>query len=136
MLGISGFAHIGITVTDVYRSADWYEELFGWVRARDLDQDAWHKVVFEDPESDIVFSLTYHRDKSSDDPFSEYRTGLDHFAFTVPSFTELGAWKARLDERGIPNSGIQETKAGANVVFRDPDNIQLEIFAFRDASAS
>jgi len=132
VLGISGYAHVGITVSDIDRSADWYEELFGWVRARDLDCPAWRKIVFEDSPNKIVLSLTHHKDKSSNDQFTETRTGLDHLSFTVPSFRELEAWKDRLDERDIQNSGVNETKAGAVVVFRDPDNIQLEVFAGRD----
>jgi glyoxylase I family protein len=60
------------------------------------------------------------------------RTGLDHVALNVATRKDLEAWTACLDELGIKHSGIREGKepfAFATVVFRDPDNIQLELFA-------
>ena len=45
---------------------------------------------------------------------------------------ELEAWTAWLDELGVEHSGIRtgdEPFPFATVVFRDPDNIQLELFA-------
>jgi glyoxylase I family protein len=51
--------------------------------------------------------------------------------FGVGSREELEAWTAWLDELGIEHSGIRtgdEPYPYATVVFRDPDNIQLELF--------
>ncbi len=65
-------------------------------------------------------------------PFDEARTGLDHIALNVASREDLEAWTAWLDELGIEHSGVRagdEPFAFATVVFRDPDNIQLELFA-------
>jgi hypothetical protein len=50
----------------------------------------------------------------------------------VPARDELAAWAARLDELGIQHTGIrdeQQPLAYSTVVFRDPDNIQLEFIA-------
>jgi hypothetical protein len=33
-----------------------------------------------------------------------------------------------LDELGVPHSGIIDTGYGSTVVFRDPDNFQLELY--------
>ena len=57
-------------------------------------------------------------------PFSEFRTGLDHFELEVATMPELDAWRRCLEERGIPHSGAHPHIA----TFRDPDNIQLELF--------
>ncbi len=40
----------------------------------------------------------------------------------------LDRWLARLDELGIPHSGITEEEPWDILVFRDPDNIQLGFF--------
>ena len=40
----------------------------------------------------------------------------------------LEAWASHLDDLGIADSGIQET-GGPLIVFRDPDNIQLEVLS-------
>jgi glyoxylase I family protein len=66
-------------------------------------------------------------------PFDECRTGLDHISFGVASRDELAAWVATLDELGIQHTGIRDEKEPmpySTVVFRDPDNIQLELIAF------
>ena len=57
---------------------------------------------------------------------------MDHVALNVATREDLEAWTAWLDTLGIKHSGIRdgdEPFAFATVVFRDPDNIQLEVFA-------
>jgi glyoxylase I family protein len=57
--------------------------------------------------------------------------GLDHIAWNVATRAGLEAWAAWLDELGIKHTGVID-KPGARpysaIVFRDPDNIQLELF--------
>jgi catechol-2,3-dioxygenase len=67
----------------------------------------------------------------STEPFNERRPGLDHLAFGCASRDELKAWEIRLNELGIPNSGIVDTTYYSALSFRDPDNIALEFFAPR-----
>jgi hypothetical protein len=50
----------------------------------------------------------------------------------VATRQDLDAWTAWLDQLGIEHSGIRSGEQPfpfATVVFRDPDNIQLELFA-------
>jgi glyoxylase I family protein len=58
--------------------------------------------------------------------FDERRVGLDHLAFRVADRDELQRWVTHLDASGVPHSGIIDTGYGPTVVFRDPDNMQLE----------
>lgn len=37
-----------------------------------------------------------------------------------------------LDERGVPNTGIIDTGYGPTLVFRDPDNMQLEFYVHQN----
>lgn len=63
--------------------------------------------------------------------FDEACTGLDHVGFHVGSREELDAWIVWLEELGIEHSAIRtgmNLSPYATVVFRDPDNIQLELF--------
>lgn len=58
---------------------------------------------------------------------------IAEYAVGVADRDELAAWAARLDELGISHTGIRDEKepmAYSTVVFRDPDNIQLELIAF------
>ena len=75
--------------------------------------------------------LTQHRD-GSQDAFDETRAGLDHLAFTVTDRTELDAWAARLADAAVVHSPVTAANSipgAAVLVSRDPDNIQLELFA-------
>jgi glyoxylase I family protein len=63
--------------------------------------------------------------------FDERRTGLDHIAWGVEGRDGLRAWAAWLDALGVAHSGVIDKKGASPysvIVFRDPDNIQLELF--------
>ena len=68
----------------------------------------------------VELMLTLHR----------LQVGLDHLALNVASLDELEQWVAHLDGCGVAHSGIHDQPYGYLVVFRDPDNIQLELFVF------
>jgi glyoxylase I family protein len=74
--------------------------------------------------------LTQHR-SGAQDVFDETRVGLDHLAFAVAGPSELDAWASRLAAAGVVHSPIAPANSipgAAVLVFRDPDNIQLELF--------
>ncbi|HEY1639285.1 MAG TPA: hypothetical protein VGG35_01230 [Streptosporangiaceae bacterium] len=62
--------------------------------------------------------------------FDERQTGLDHISFGVADRADLDMWAGWLDSLGVENSGVIDTGEPVPysvVVFRDPDNIQLEL---------
>ena len=100
-----------MTVRDIESSATWYQRVF---RAQRVP-------------------MTFHTNTGNNGvAFDEAQTGLDHVGFNVAGREELEAWTVWLDELGVEHSGIRtgsEPFPFATVVFRDPDNIQLELFA-------
>jgi glyoxylase I family protein len=79
----------------------------------------------------IRLGLTEHRDGDRG-AFDETRVGLDHLSFGVADRAALDEWEARLAEANVPHSPIAPANSipgAAVLVFRDPDNIQLELFA-------
>jgi glyoxylase I family protein len=82
-----------------------------------------------EPLSALVLCLVGHTTNTGE-PFSEATTGLDHLEFLVAGRGDLDEWAGRLDELGIPHSGVKELgyTPNAMLTFRDPDNIQLEFF--------
>jgi glyoxylase I family protein len=134
--GITGIHHISVTVTDLEASLDWYQRLLGADRVpmkfpHYECEDTGYGELLIDSRSGVVIGL--HTNTGNDGQrFDEARTGLDHVALNVASRADLEAWTARLDELGIAHSGIrvgEQPFPFATVVFRDPDNIQLELFA-------
>jgi glyoxylase I family protein len=130
---ITGIHHFGLTVRDVDVSAAWYERVLGFRRAGEYaaPDGSRRKVFLRHDGLAIRVGLTQHRDGSGDS-FDETRTGLDHLALGVADRADLGDWAARLDAAGVTHSPVTTANSipgAAVLVFRDPDNIQLELFA-------
>jgi catechol 2,3-dioxygenase-like lactoylglutathione lyase family enzyme len=130
---IRGIHHFGLTVRDVDASAAWYQDVLGFRQAGEFKapDGARRKVFLRHDGLQARLGLTQHRG-GSQDAFDETRAGLDHLAFTVADRGELEAWSARLAAAGVVHSPVTAANSapGAVVlVFRDPDNIQLELFA-------
>jgi glyoxylase I family protein len=129
---IVGIHHLGLTVSDVERSARWYQDVLGFERVGQLGDAAAErrKIFLRHAGLDARLGLVEH-EKSSKRPFDETETGLDHLAFAVPTREELERWAGRLDGLGVPFSPIADSfsiPGAAVIVFRDPDNVQLELF--------
>lgn len=124
---ITGFSHVDLSVTDLDASIAFYQELLGMSRlfGGRNDELGYDVLYLMEPSSGVVMGFEQH-DANPGSSFDERRVGLDHLSFNVESREQLDAWLARLDERGIPHSGITEEQLWDVLVFRDPDNIQLE----------
>jgi glyoxylase I family protein len=129
---IKGIHHLGFTVRDAEASAAWYVEVLGFRRVGEhqAPDGAFRKVFLRHDGLPARIGLTEHR-AGPKDLFDETRIGLDHLAFGVTSRADLDAWVTRLEAARAEYSQITTANSipGATVVvFRDPDNIQLEIF--------
>jgi catechol 2,3-dioxygenase-like lactoylglutathione lyase family enzyme len=128
MKAIQGYHHTSLTVTDLAASAEWYQRLFGLEHVLTEKHEGGYAYVFLQPETKLFFGLHEH-EANDGKQFHESRTGLDHLCFSVTDRAELVEWEARLAELEITHSPIKDTQHGSVVVFRDPDDIQLELFA-------
>ena len=122
-----------IRVIQFDASAAWYGEVLGFRRAGEFTapDGARRKVFLRHDGLQVRLGLTQHR-HGSQDAFDETRAGLDHLAFAVADRGELDAWAARLTAAAIVHSPVTAANSvpgAAVLVFRDPDNIQLELFA-------
>jgi glyoxylase I family protein len=124
---ITGGHHIALTVRDADRSAQWYADLLGMQVVLKGDDEAVRFRVLAHPDSGLVIGVRQYPGRE-EGAFDEFRTGLDHFAFGVSSRAELESWEQRLGAAGVPFTPIAQSPIGPVVVFRDPDNIQLEFF--------
>jgi glyoxylase I family protein len=125
---ISGFGHIDLTVTDVERSREWWERVMGFSLVNVVDKPEYTIRTMLHP-CGVAVTLMGHS-RLATDRFDERAVGLDHFALRVPERASLEAWAEHLDALGIEHSGIQDEIGGPLIVLRDPDNIQLEVWAF------
>lgn len=119
--------HVALTVSDLDRSRQWYQQLLGSDPVLDEDTGPFHHVVWL--VGGTLVAINGFPDLKSSKPFDERRPGLDHLAFGCSDRSELEEWERRLNELSISNGGIVDAPYGSVLSFRDPDNIALEFFA-------
>jgi glyoxylase I family protein len=130
--------HLALTVTDVDASVRWYEDVFGVRFQMDAPHPGGVGKVLADESWELMIVLHRH-DTNDSSHFAETATGLDHAGFLVPGRADLESWQAHLESKGVARrdtadrpltqSPIADEPYGSVLVFRDPDNIQLELFA-------
>jgi catechol 2,3-dioxygenase-like lactoylglutathione lyase family enzyme len=111
--------HISATVSDVQRSAHWYSESFGLVRAgEEVADDGSGHVLLVSPTGGWMLSLT-----------TAAAPGVEHVAVTCRDRAELLAWHDVLADRAASPGTITDAPYGSGFVVRDPDGLELELFA-------
>jgi catechol 2,3-dioxygenase-like lactoylglutathione lyase family enzyme len=112
-------------------SARWYESVLGFeIRGERFNEAAglpWVHLIH--PSSRVSVGLVEHPDNSGE-RFDERRSGLDHLSFAVARREDLEAFARRLSELGF-QARILDTEVASVIVLRDPDNIQIELCAWR-----
>ena len=125
------FSHIDLTVSECQAAAAWWQDVMGFVllnRSRRETFESWTVIH----SSGLVVSVVTH-DEPLNGAFDERRVGLDHLGFNIADRGELDRWVTYFDAKGVSHSGIIDIGFGPTVVFRDPDNIQLELFVLPSA---
>ena len=125
-----GISHLDLSVSDAEASAAWYQRVLGLDRMRRSDLPGRTMIVLLHRPSGLIIGLNQH-DDMPEGRFDERRCGLDHVGFAVSERAELDVWQARLAELEVEHSPVADVDSGAALVFRDPDNIQLEMWWVR-----
>lgn len=130
MPDIASIHHVALTVTDIDRSVAWYKEVLGLAELmkEDHPEGGGHATVLGKPDFSMCVGLHTHSANKSE-PCEETRTGLDHVSFGVASRADLDTWAEHFERLGVPQSPVNDQGSYAVLVFRDPDNIQLELIS-------
>ncbi|MFM6974992.1 MAG: VOC family protein [Agromyces sp.] len=142
---ISGVHHVGLTVSDIQRSFDWYSHMFGFTpgpvnhgAGPDLERGV------QVPGAELSFSmirvgnvniefLQYHSPEGKPWTRANNDVGSSHICFVVD---DIDAAVAEMTEKGAVFSGTPVTLSDGDlagsrwVYFRDPDGIQLELWQY------
>jgi glyoxylase I family protein len=128
MAEILGFHHVSLSVTDLGKSTEWYQQTLGLAIDAEFGGKGFRRARLRAPGSGVTLTLTCH-DQESGDAFDERRAGLDHVAFDVGGVEDVQDLKRRFEELGVDHTEVKEASSGATMItVRDPDNIQLEVF--------
>ena len=119
--------HLRLTVSDVARARSFYTQLLNFEVAMDLPPG----VLLSN--GTVLLGLgPAPEHPTAGDRFDENRVGLDHLSFSVASYADLEQAVRHLDEQRVPHGEIKDLGPDFGIyvlVFRDPDNIQLELTA-------
>ena len=133
-LAATSIAHVRLTVTDIERSRQFYESVFGWPVLIEVPENADEATrnqlsfLYGGVIYDLGGTLLGLRPVAND-RFDENRTGLDHIAFRLASKEELDSAALHLDEVGVAHEPVKDIGPSFILEFRDPDNIALELTA-------
>jgi glyoxylase I family protein len=124
-----GVHHFRLTVSNVDRAVAFYTEVLGFKKLMDLNPGAF----LSNGQVGLGIGPHHAPDRAiRGDRFDENRIGLDHLSFGVGSRANLEHAVRILDKRGAPHSEIRDLGPAFGIyilIFRDPDNIQLELTA-------
>jgi len=130
--------HLALTVPDLDASVQWYGAVFGVQPVLDVPHQGGVGRILANADQTLMFAIHRH-DANDGRLFEETTTGLDHCGFAVSGRDDLEAWQQHLEANGVvradaadkplTQSPIADEPYASVLVFRDPDNIQLELFA-------
>ncbi len=121
--------HVGINVTNLGRSRDFYADVFG-LQLLGESPDGPRRFAFLGKGANVALTLW----EQSKGAFNAHAPGLHHLSFQAQSIDAIREVEARLKKRGVkflydsvvPH--VEGSESGA-IYFEDPDGLRLEIFA-------
>lgn len=120
-------SHIGLNVTDLDRSLDFYAGVLGFEPLREGKEEG-RRFAFLGRSGQLVLTLW----QQAEGAYAPARAGLHHLAFEAASIEEVRAAEAALTARGtsFAYEGVVAHAEGAGsggIFFHDPDGTRLEI---------
>jgi len=123
----SKFVYVGIRVTNLQRSIDFYTKILGMtVSGRGkVEQTKGETVGLQSEKDGFVLELNYYEQNSPYNTKYSVGEGLDHLAFKVDNLD-----KALEEARKAGHPTILEIKADGSrwAYVEDPDGIWIELF--------
>ncbi len=127
--------HVGLNVTDLARSVDFYRRAFGFEQL-DRNDEGERRFAFLGVDGELRLTLW----QQSGGEFSTRTPGLHHLSFQVDTLEQVRTVEAALKELGatFAHDGVVahgEGTPSGGIFFTDPDGIRLEVFAPSGAEA-
>lgn len=120
---ILGIHHVKYPVSDIERSRDWYERVFGMTTSVEFREDGTLMGVFlGEMGGPCPISLRQAPEHAGG------LSGFDVIAWLVEDKASVETWAAWLDELGIEHSPVIEAGIGWILNFEDPDGIQIRLY--------
>ncbi|KOX12419.1 VOC family protein [Nocardiopsis sp. NRRL B-16309] len=128
--------HVGINVTDIERSRDFYGRVLGFETMSEGKEEG-REFAFLGRDGRLVLTLW----KQSAHAFRADTAGLHHLSFQVDTMEEVRRAEADLRAAAVEFAydGVVphgEGAASGGIFFHDPDGVRLEIYAATGAEGA
>ena len=111
--------HVALAVTDLQRSERWYTDVLGLVRMDvEVADDGTGHVTLLSPTGGWMLTLS-----------SGAAPAVQHVAFTCADREALATWRDTLAAKAVAPGTITDAPYGSGFVVRDPDGLEIELFA-------
>jgi quercetin dioxygenase-like cupin family protein/catechol 2,3-dioxygenase-like lactoylglutathione lyase family enzyme len=111
--------HLELAVTDLRRSVPWYRAALDLVHVEgDIADDGRGHVTLASPTGGWVLALS-----------AAASPAVRHVAFACADRAALVAWRDALAAKDVTPGTITDAPYGSGFVVRDPDGLELELFA-------
>lgn len=124
---VTGIHHLTLTVSEVARSARWYQDLLGPATTVNREGPGWRRIRMAWPTG-LIIGVTEFDGADPAGTFNPTVVGLDHVGLCCSSEASVRGWAQRLDELGVPHGPVEDVPYGWAVTARDPDGIAIEFF--------
>ena len=121
---INGMKQVKVPVGDIRRSLDWWQRVY----------DARQTMEFKNPDG--TYNCVYlevpgleHEVALEPAPAAvSALRGFNLLVFSVPTLIDLETWLTHLERLGIQHSGIYFGTTGWGTRYRDPDDIEHQLY--------
>jgi len=129
---ICGFHHLSLAATDLERTSDWYERVFGFKRILiEEAEDCVTMIVLDHPEG-MLLHLFRPADLA---PATQPTDGAAVLSFRVASRDDLMAWAERLSDLEVSYSGPRQAHLGWALDIIDPSGIRIQLHTYEAISS-
>jgi catechol 2,3-dioxygenase-like lactoylglutathione lyase family enzyme len=132
-LQIQGVHHITLVGADRETSIGFWEGVLGMpfvFEQPNLDLLTESHLYFDPGDGRLITVFTDETRRPDPTPTPRDQGSVHHIAFSVSRATFLQAVE-RLDERGIPHSGVKDRGFMDSIYFRDPLGLLIELSSYR-----
>ena len=133
MTQICGFHHVSLPASDLDRSSDWYERVFGFRRVLIEEDETTSPWSCSSTQRECYFCL--HQSPDLNRAWHGPGSTVAVLSFRVASRAALVAWDKRLAELGAQHSGPRQARLGWALDVTDASGLRIQLHTYEAISA-